>query len=140
MKTYNYKINGKEYQVAVNSVEGNIANVTVNGASYQVEMQNTPDQPTVSELKSVVTSPVSTPTSPAPKSNTGKSVKAPLPGVIVSITVNVGDTIKAGQVVATLEAMKMENDLESEFDGTVTAINVAQGDSVLEGTTIVTIG
>ena len=63
----------------------------------------------------------------------GKAVVAPLPGVIVGLKVSVGDVIKAGQVVAVLEAMKMENDIQAEFDGTVTAVNVNQGDSVLEG-------
>ena len=140
MKTYNYKINDKEYQVAINSIEGNLANVTVNGVSYQVEMQNTQSQVSVSDPKATVAPVASTPKTPVQSANTGKSVKAPLPGLIVSIKVNIGDTVKAGQVVATLEAMKMENDLESEYDGTVTAINVAQGESVLEGATIVTIG
>ena len=140
MKNYNYKINGKEYQVAINNIDENLADVTVNGVSYQVEMQNTTVQPIVSEPKAVVVSVASTSKIQSPATNIGKSVKAPLPGVIISIKVNVGDTIKAGQVVATLEAMKMENDLESEYNGTVTAINVSQGESVLEGATIVTIG
>lgn len=69
----------------------------------------------------------------------GKAVVAPLPGVIIGVKVGVGDVVKAGQVVAVLEAMKMENDIQSEFDGTVTAVNVAQGDSVLEGAAIVII-
>ena len=64
---------------------------------------------------------------------------SPLPGVIITLKVNVGDTVKPGQVVAVLEAMKMENDIEAEFGGTVTAVNVAKGDSVLEGAAIVTI-
>lgn len=69
----------------------------------------------------------------------GKVVVAPLPGVIIGLKVSVGDVVKAGQVVAVLEAMKMENDIQAEFDGTVTAVNVAQGDSVLEGAVIVMI-
>lgn len=68
-----------------------------------------------------------------------KAVTAPLPGVIVGIKVNIGDVVKAGQVVAVLEAMKMENDIQAEFDGIVTAINVNQGDSILEGAVIVMI-
>jgi biotin carboxyl carrier protein len=63
-----------------------------------------------------------------------------LPGVIIAVKVNVGDAVKAGQTVAVLEAMKMENDIQAECDGTVTAVKVAKGDSVLEGATIVTIG
>ena len=65
---------------------------------------------------------------------------SPLPGVIIAIKVNVGDSVKAGQEVAVLEAMKMENSIEAEHDGTVTAIHVAKGDSVLEGAAVVTIG
>ena len=68
-----------------------------------------------------------------------KDVTSPLPGVILSVNVAVGDKVKAGQKVAVLEAMKMENDIESDFDGTVTAIHVNKGDSVLEGAKIVSI-
>ena len=72
-------------------------------------------------------------------SKSDKSLKAPLPGVITSIKVKVGDKVKAGQVLATLEAMKMENDLESESDGIVRSIDISLGESVLEGATIITI-
>ena len=65
---------------------------------------------------------------------------SPLPGVIIAVKVNAGDTVKAGQVVAILEAMKMENEIQAEQDGVITSVNVAKGDSVLEGATIVTIG
>ena len=73
-------------------------------------------------------------------SGAGSKVCAPLPGVILSINVAVGDSVKAGDKVAVLEAMKMENDIEAEVSGTVTAIHVQKGDSVLEGTAIVSIG
>lgn len=66
-------------------------------------------------------------------------VKAPLPGVIVQITAKVGDTVKASDTVAILEAMKMENAIHAGRDGKVAAINVNPGDSVLEGTTIITL-
>ncbi len=73
----------------------------------------------------------------ASKTNT---IKAPLPGVIIAVNVNVGDVVRVGQELATLEAMKMENSIEATMDGTVTAIHAKEGDSVLEGTAIVTIG
>ena len=73
-------------------------------------------------------------------SGAGKPVTSPLPGVIIAVKVNVGDTVKAGQEVAILEAMKMENSIEAVQDGTVTAIHVSKGDSILEGSPIVTIG
>ena len=69
-----------------------------------------------------------------------RTMTSPLPGVIVSINVNVGDKVSIGQEVAVLEAMKMENSIESEFEGTVTAIHISQGESVLEGGDIITIG
>ena len=66
-------------------------------------------------------------------------VKAPLPGVILSISVKVGDTVKAADTVAMLEAMKMENAIRAGRDGKVTAINAQPGNSVLEGAAIITI-
>ena len=68
-----------------------------------------------------------------------KAIKSPLPGVIVAVKVNVGDVVKTGQVVAVLEAMKMENEIQSEYDGTVASVDVSQGDSVLEGALIVSL-
>lgn len=77
---------------------------------------------------------------PASKtSGAGKPVTAPLPGVIIDIRVAAGDQIKAGQVIAILEAMKMENEIQAENDGTIISVHVGKGDSVLEGTAIVTI-
>ena len=73
-------------------------------------------------------------------SGDAKQVTSPLPGVIIAVKVNVGDSVKAGQEVAVLEAMKMENSIEAVQDGTVTAIHVVKGDSILEGAAIVTIG
>ena len=144
MKTYKFKINGTEYNVAINSVEGKNASVTVNGTDYQVELE---EAPAAAPVQAPAAAPVQAAPSPAPApaaapapSGAGKAVTSPLPGVIIAVKVNVGDTVKAGQEVAVLEAMKMENSIEATHDGTVTAINVAKGDSVLEGAPIVTIG
>lgn len=139
MKTYKFKINGNEYNVAINSVEGGVADVTVNGASYKVEMENMPAAAPASAVQQT-SAPVQTAQAPVPATGAGKPVTSPLPGVIIAVKVNVGDAVKAGQTVAVLEAMKMENDIQAECDGTVTAVKVAKGDSVLEGATIVTIG
>ena len=139
MKTYKFKINGNEYNVAINSVEGGVADVTVNGASYKVEMENMPAAAPAAAVQQT-SAPVQTAQAPVPAAGAGKPVTSPLPGVIIAVKVNVGDTVKAGQTVAVLEAMKMENDIQAECDGTVTAVKVAKGDSVLEGATIVTIG
>ena len=147
MKTYRFKINGNGYEVAINSVEGQTASVTVNGTPYTVELEEAPAAPV--QVVPVQAAPVqaaaaqSAPAQPAasaPASGAGKAVTSPLPGVIIAIKVNVGDVVKAGQEVAVLEAMKMENSIEATHDGTVTAINVSKGDSVLEGAPVVTIG
>lgn len=146
MKTYRFKINGNEYNVAINSVDGTNASVTVNGTDYQVELENAPAAPVQTAPAGVpAAAPVQTApaASAAPKpaaSGAGKAVTSPLPGVIIAVKVNVGDSVKAGQEVAVLEAMKMENSIEATQAGTVTAIHVAKGDSVLEGAAIVTIG
>lgn len=142
MKQYKFKINGNEYNVAVNSVSGNIADVTVNGTPYQVELENAPVAPVqaIPVQAAPATQTAAAPAAPKPApSGAGKAVKSPLPGVIISVNVNVGDAVKAGQVVAVLEAMKMENEIQAESDGTVTAVHVGKGDSVLEGASIVTL-
>lgn len=143
MKSYRFKINGNEYNVEINSVEGSNASVTVNGTPYQVELENAPAAP----VQAVPAAPAAAaPAQAAPAaakpaaSGAGKAVTSPLPGVIIAIKVNVGDTVKAGQEVAVLEAMKMENSIEATHDGTVTAVHVAKGDSILEGAAVVTIG
>ena len=141
MKEYKYKINGNTYKVTIGDIDENIAHVEVNGTPYKVEMEKAPK---------VVVKPVVRPTTPAPApatpvvkpaaASTGKSgVKSPLPGVILDIKVNVGDTVKKGQTIIILEAMKMENNINADKDGKITAINVSKGDSVLEGNDLVII-
>lgn len=141
MKEYKYTINGNEYKVTIGEIEGNIANVEVNGTAYKVEM------PEIVEAPKPVARPVARPAAPAAApaarpaaASSGKSaVKSPLPGVILDIKVNVGDTVKRGQTVLILEAMKMENNINADKDGKIAAINVKAGESVLEGTDLVVI-
>ena len=157
MKEYKYKVNGVDYTVNINSVEGNMANVTVNGVSYDIEMEKPVATPkaTPAPAPAPKAAPAAAPKAapapapaPAPKAAPapaaapagGKALKAPLPGVIKDIKVAVGDQVKEGQVVLILEAMKMENEINAECDGTITAISVNKDDSVLEGTVLLTIG
>lgn len=146
MKQYKYKINGNLYNVTVNDPEENIVNVEVNGTPYRVELDK-PVKATVAPKP--VTHPAAAPKtdSGAPvvqrpaNSNSGKrdGVKSPLPGVILDIKVKEGDTVKKGQTIIILEAMKMENNINAHRDGKVAEIKVKQGDSVLEGTDLVII-
>ena len=146
MKEYKFKINGNDYNVAINSTNGKLADVTVNGVSYQVEMENAmPAAPVQSApaQKAAPQAPVQA-AAPAPApaakpSGEGKPVTSPLPGVIIEVSVKEGDTVAAGQKVAVLEAMKMENEIQADRAGVVTKINVSKGDSILEGAAIVTI-
>lgn len=141
MKTYKLKINGNAYEVAINSVEGKIADVTVNGAAYQVELENAPAVAPVAAAPAapVAAAPVAAaPAAPA-AAGAGVKVPSPLPGVIIEVSVKEGQAVKAGQKVAVIEAMKMENEISATKDGTITGIHVAKGDSVLEGADIVTI-
>ena len=145
MKEYKYKINGNEYNVAVEELEGNKANVTVNGKSYQVELDR-PAKPAVSKpvARPAAAAPTAAPAAaPAPKAAPaagGAGIKAPLPGVILDIKVKVGDAIAKGQTVAILEAMKMENNINADREGTVVSVNVEKGQSIAEGTDIITLG
>ena len=145
MKQYKFKINGNDYNVAINSTNGNLADVTVNGVSYQVEMENSMPAAAPVQAAPQASAPAPQPAAaaaPAPAAKPageGKAVTSPLPGVIIEVSVKEGDTVAAGQKVAVLEAVKMENESQAEKAGVVTKIHVSKGDSVLEGASIVTI-
>lgn len=144
MKEYKYKINGNVYKVAVGDIEDNIAQVEVNGVPYKVELE---------QAKAAAVKVAAAPRpAAAPRTATGEKViakpavsgpgakvVAPLPGVVLSIPVKVGDTVKAADTVLVLEAMKMENAIHAGCDGRVASINVNAGDSVLEGAVLLTI-
>ena len=140
MKTYKYTINGKEYNVAIGNIEDNIATVTVNGEEFEVGME--PEEEP--EKKKVVLGQptkeaTEVETAPAQNVNTSNAVKAPLPGVITSIEVEVGQEVQAGDTLVVLEAMKMANNIEAEKAGKVVAICVKQGENVLEDAPLVVV-
>ena len=161
MSQYKFKINGKEFDVTVNGVEGNNASVVVNGVNYNVELETAATPAAVDNggggapethatLGTVRGGTVSAANGGVERSETvsgttttpagsGKKIVSPLPGVIIDVCVNVGDAVKRGQKIAVIEAMKMENDILSECDGTVSAIYVKKTDSVLEGADIASI-
>ena len=147
MKQYKYTINGAQFDVTIDSIVGSKAKVEVNGIPFEVEMQGSSlveeALPTVStEAAAPAAAPAAEPAAPAAaaKSGPGAPVKAPLPGVVTKILVKEGQGVKKGETVLVLEAMKMENNITAEADGTVTGICVSAGDSVMEGTTLITIG
>ncbi len=138
-KAYKYTINGKKYEVTIGDVAENVATVCVNGEEYQVEMEAEPEaeKPVV---KPVATKPAAAPAAaPSGNVNADSALKAPLPGVVTEIRVNVGDEVQPGDVVLVLEAMKMANNIEAEKAGKVTAVCVQPGQSVMEDDVLVVI-
>jgi len=146
MKKFKFTINGNEYAADVVSVEDNIAEVAVNGVSYTVEIDQklqtvkTPKLVRTMAVPSTDSHPsVSKTASPAGPKGTG-SIKSPLPGVILDIYVREGDSVKMGQKLIMLEAMKMENNINADKEGRISAIKVSKGDSVMEGDILIVIG
>lgn len=163
-KKYAYTINGSRYEVEVNGIENGIAKVAVNGTYYDVRLEDVapvapaaPATPMAAPVASpapaapvatpapapaaapVVEAPAPTPApAPAPAAG-GSPVMAPLPGVVIKMIAKVGDTVKKGDKLLVLEAMKMENDVKAPKAGTIASVQVAEGDSVQEGTTLITI-
>lgn len=151
---YQYTVKGVDYEVEIQDIEGNIANVTVNGIPFEVEMKQ-PIKAGKQKVKlseerrvkseesnsssSATNASSATTTQPAAAAASDKPVVAPLPGTINEIKVKVGDKVNAGDTVVILEAMKMQNNIEAETSGTITGINVNKGDAVMEGDTLVTI-
>ena len=153
MAEYRYRINGHTYNIEIGAENGGTIEVSVNGKVYTVERQEistTADmapksisvQKTAALLKDTAR-PASTPnvqpTSPSALDANTAAVTAPLPGTIISIKVKPGDKVTANQTVAVLEAMKMENEIEAGYAGTVSEVKVAERDTVLEGAVLITI-
>ena len=143
MKSFKYTINGNVYKVHINSVVDDIADVEVNGTPYQVKLEK-PAKKQMVTLKRPAQAPRRTSGDPVvtrpAASTTQGAVKTPLPGVILQVKCNVGDTVKRGQTLIILEAMKMENNINADRDGKIIEIKVHKGDSVLEGADLVVIG
>ena len=150
MNKYQYKVQGVDYKVEIEDVEGNIAKVNVNGIPFEVELQqpiNAAKHPNIVKPKvAAPAAPAAAPAAAAPKAAAapvaakGNTLQAPLPGTITNILVKEGESVIAGQVVVILEAMKMQNNIEAEQSGTVTAVHVNNGDTVMEGAALLSIG
>ncbi|HET9571262.1 MAG TPA: biotin/lipoyl-containing protein [Bacteroidales bacterium] len=143
MKEFKYTINGNSYTVEIIKEDGAEVELTVNGTAYTVEIEEE-----ITEEPKKITRPAAAPTKPTgepvlgTKKNVsaGGAVKAPLPGVVLEVCVKVGDTVKVGDKVLLLEAMKMENTIASDIAGKVLEIKVEAGVTVLEGTEMIMIG
>lgn len=148
MKEYKLKINGNDYAVSIKNIEDTSAEVVVNGNPFTVEVEGMRVQKVTKTPKLVQTvaipsgdshPAVATTSSPAKTAAGAGGIKSPLPGVILDISVREGDTVKAGQHLMLLEAMKMENNIDADRDGVVKSLKVHKGDSVLEGDLLIVI-
>jgi biotin carboxyl carrier protein len=146
MKNFKFTIQGNKYDVNVLNIEDDIAEIEVNGTVYKVELEKkltttkTPKLVRSFAVPSTETAPSQLKTS-APSAPKGAGfIKSPLPGVILEIFVKEGDKVSIGQKLITLEAMKMENNINADKEGIVKSLKVSKGDSVLEGDTLIEIG
>ena len=152
MKKYSLKINGNPYEVKIEDINesSTMARVTVNGTKYDVEIEGgkaaAVKKPQVVAVPQTATdisvtpkTPIATKPAAAPAVAGGAKVTCPLPGTIISINVKEGDTVAAGQTVVVLEAMKMENNIDSDRAGVVKQICVQQGATVMEGDNLIVI-
>ena len=114
MKRFNITVNGKAYDVAVEEVSGDAAAAPA----------------PVAAAPAASAAPAAAAPAPAPAAAGGTAVNAPMPGTILDVKVNVGDTVAEGQVLMVLEAMKMENDIVAPKAGKVASISVKKGDTV----------
>jgi glutaconyl-CoA/methylmalonyl-CoA decarboxylase subunit gamma len=146
MRKFKLKINDNTYEVDIVNIEDNIAEVNVNGKIYNVEVDKKLQQSKTPKLVRSVATPstdiegIMIKTAPPSAPKGVGFIKSPLPGTVISILVKVGDTVNVGDRLLTLEAMKMENNINSDKEGVIRAIKVTTRDSVLEGDILIEIG
>lgn len=163
MKRYSFLVENKEYQVEILGIENGVAMVSVNGETFNIVLKNQQvmgkapktESATVNQVVQAVPAPIAevntaapapvapvAPVAPAaPVAGKAKaSIKSPLPGIVRSVDVKPGDTVKLDQKVLVLEAMKMDNNIHSDVEGVVLSVNCTVGAAVLEGDDLITIG
>ena len=131
MKTFKFKIHDNNYKVNLLSHEGNIIDLEVNGTKYTVTLK---EEVKTTKTPTLVRSASKRPVEPLKVNPTTKRTKivAPIPGVIMQVDVKVGDQVKIGDRLVQLEAMKMENNITSEKNGTIRAVHVVKDQKVLQ--------
>jgi len=136
MKKFEFSISGNKYEVEIKDVEDNIAKIEVNGTPYSVEIHREVKKPKTPKLVRSEVRVKPGEGNIVKSTSGGHSVKAPLPGNIFKMLVKEGDTVKKGDVLLIMEAMKMENNVMAEKDGTIKSIKVKVGDNVLQNDTL----
>lgn len=130
MKEFKFTIDGHTYTTSVNEIEDNVAEVVVNGTTFNVVIEKEEQKPAVVAARRHQAA-VETVAAPAVAGGL-QTVKSPLPGSIMKVLVSVGQKVKKGDVLLTMESMKMENNIMAEADGVVKAIYVETGKNVMQ--------
>jgi len=152
---YNISVKEQAFEIEVGEIRQGMARVNVNGTDYDVKINHDPVAAPPQPVMPAATLPHRTPAAsaapsqramtapPAPAPEVlsgGNAVKAPMPGLILDVQVKIGDSVKAGQTVIIMEAMKMENSITVKIDGTVKEIHVQKGAQVMTGHTLLIVG
>ncbi len=132
MKEFSFKINGQEYKTTVEEIEAGKAAVTVNGKKYEVEVPQQAHAAAPAHHAAPARPTAVAPQAKAAAPQGGMQVKSPLPGSIIKVLVSVGQAVKKGDTLLTLESMKMENTVAAECDGTVKQVAVQPGQNVMQ--------
>ena len=115
-------------------------NITVNGTTYEVVVEEAGTVATAPVYSTPVVSAPAAPAAPKAAAPAGATaVTSPMPGTILNVKVSAGQSVKKGDVICVLEAMKMENDIPAPCDGVVASVNVQKGASVAAGDVIASI-
>ncbi len=140
MKNYKFTIHGTQYEVEINSVEDQTINLNLNGTPYEVKVDKEIKQTKTPKLMRSVAVPSTEGDTTNARTNAASAtaeIKSPLPGTVLDVMVKEGDTVKVGQHLLLLEAMKMENNIDSDKEGVVKTIKVRKGDAVMEGDVLI---
>lgn len=139
MKSFQFTIDGRKYETTVNEIEDNIAEVTVNGTIFHVAIDKKKTTPSIKPVapKAAAAAPAAAPRTAQPAGSV--VVKSPLPGSIVKVVAAAGQPIKKGDLLLTMESMKMENQVTSEYDGTIKSVLVQPGQNVMQDDKLVEI-
>ena len=130
MKKYNFEIDGKKFEVEVNLLNSNDAQVKVNDKNFDIKISNNLSEPKKSEPKIPDQS---------VQGNPG-DLLALMPGKILKVLVSEGQKIKMGEPVIIMESMKMEQTIVSSSDGVINSINVNEGETIEVGSVMIVIG
>ena len=134
MKSFQFTIDGRKYETTVNEIEDNIAEVTVNGTVFHVAIDKKKTTPSFKPA-----APKAAAAAPAAQPAGSVVVKSPLPGSIVKVVAAAGQPVKKGDLLLTMESMKMENQVTSEYEGTIKSVLVQPGQNVMQDDKLVEI-